>query len=173
MRRGASSVEKPGSDEIRLVVVARVLLTGTVPPALLSVGCCCAGDDLLGFSRAAGFSSTRADRRLQSGDGPDEARQFACDRGDYDGRRLSRPGQRAVAAAQSLLRDRIGLHHLVWGSDWPHTQFEKVTDYATARAELETWLPDPPTARLFCLKLRASFSGLVLNTAVSQNFLCS
>src|SRR4051812_41624843 len=104
MRRGASSVETPASEEIRLVVRTRVLLTGTVPPALLSVGWCCAGDDLLGFSRAAGFSSTRADRRLQSDGGPDEVGQLACDRGDDDGRRLSRPGQRAVAAAQPLLR---------------------------------------------------------------------
>src|SRR4051812_36163956 len=63
-----------------------------------------------------------------------------------------RNGAGLPAAAIPLLRDSIGLHHLVWGSDWPHTQFEKVTDYAGARAELETWLPDPTDRKVVLLE---------------------
>ncbi|WP_246696778.1 amidohydrolase family protein [Methylobacterium planeticum] len=63
-----------------------------------------------------------------------------------------RNGAGLPAAAIPLLRDRIGLHHLVWGSDWPHTQFETVTDYARARAELEVWLPDPTDRRIVLLE---------------------
>lgn len=31
-----------------------------------------------------------------------------------------------------VLRDTLGLDRLMWGSDWPHTQFEAVADYAMA-----------------------------------------
>jgi predicted TIM-barrel fold metal-dependent hydrolase len=63
-----------------------------------------------------------------------------------------RNGAGLPATAIPLLRDSIGLQHLVWGSDWPHTQFEKVTDYARARAELETWLPDPTDRKVVLLE---------------------
>ena len=52
-------------------------------------------------------------------------------------------GQRIAQEAMPLLRDSFGAGRLVWGSDWPHTQFEKVADYPKMRAELEAWLPDP------------------------------
>ena len=38
MRHGASSVREPASDEVRLVVVARILPAVTVPPALPNCG---------------------------------------------------------------------------------------------------------------------------------------
>jgi predicted TIM-barrel fold metal-dependent hydrolase len=41
-----------------------------------------------------------------------------------------------------LLRDSFGVGRLMWGSDWPHTQFEKVADYSKVRTELQDWLPD-------------------------------
>ena len=47
MRRcGASSVQGPASETIRLIVDARVLLAVTAPPALLSFGQIVVGDDL-------------------------------------------------------------------------------------------------------------------------------
>ena len=52
-------------------------------------------------------------------------------------------GAKLPFAAIPLLRENLGLEHLVWGSDWPHTQFEKVADYRKVRAELDAWLPDP------------------------------
>jgi predicted TIM-barrel fold metal-dependent hydrolase len=57
-------------------------------------------------------------------------------------------GERTAAAAMPLLRDSVGPERLLWGSDWPHTQFEGVADCATARAQLETWLPDPEERKL-------------------------
>jgi predicted TIM-barrel fold metal-dependent hydrolase len=56
-------------------------------------------------------------------------------------------GARIAQAAIPLLRDNLGIDHLVWGSDWPHTQFESVVEYATARANLDAWLPDPRERR--------------------------
>jgi len=41
------------------------------------------------------------------------------------------------------LRENFGLTRLIWGSDWPHTQFEAQIGYGTARAALDRWLPDP------------------------------
>ena len=50
-------------------------------------------------------------------------------------------GQGIALAALPLLRDAYGFERLVWGSDWPHTQFEKVVDYASVRGQLDTWIP--------------------------------
>lgn len=52
-------------------------------------------------------------------------------------------GQQIAVAAAPLLRDALGLDHLVWGSDWPHTQFEKAVTPVAARQALDAWLPDP------------------------------
>ena len=56
-------------------------------------------------------------------------------------------GERIAQAAVPLLRDSLGVDHLVWGSDWPHTQFESVVNYAAIRASLDAWLPDPRERR--------------------------
>ncbi|MDB6116139.1 MAG: putative TIM-barrel fold metal-dependent hydrolase [Lacunisphaera sp.] len=47
----------------------------------------------------------------------------------------------ALAAAPRLL-ETYGPDRLLWGSDWPHTQFEKAVDYSSARAALDQWVPD-------------------------------
>lgn len=52
-------------------------------------------------------------------------------------------GEAVALAAMPLLRSSFGPQRLVWGSDWPHTQFEKTMSYATTRAQLDTWMPDP------------------------------
>lgn len=52
-----------------------------------------------------------------------------------------RSGGAAVAeAAVPLLRRHLGVDRLLWGSDWPHTQFEAVRTYGDGVAELSAWL---------------------------------
>ncbi|MBW0451108.1 hypothetical protein EN871_31890 [bacterium M00.F.Ca.ET.228.01.1.1] len=43
--------------------------------------------------------------------------------------RCTAPGSRFVADATSQLIEHFGTHRLMWGSDWPHTQYETVTSY--------------------------------------------
>ncbi len=62
-----------------------------------------------------------------------------------------RNGAGLPEAAMPLLRDSFDLDHLVWGSDWPHTQFEKATNYTTVRRELDVWLPDANNRRTVLL----------------------
>lgn len=57
-------------------------------------------------------------------------------------------GDRITGAAVPLLKDHLGLERLVWGSDWPHTQFERVATYGRVRAQLDAWLPDPTERRI-------------------------
>ena len=51
-------------------------------------------------------------------------------------------GEKNTMGAIPLLRQSFGVDRLVWGSDWPHTAFEKVMEYSKARAHLDMWLPD-------------------------------
>jgi predicted TIM-barrel fold metal-dependent hydrolase len=51
-------------------------------------------------------------------------------------------GDKIALDAMAPLRAHFGLDRLLWGSDWPHTQFESQTNYAAMRAQLDTWLPD-------------------------------
>lgn len=53
----------------------------------------------------------------------------------------------ADAAAPMLLR-AFGPDRLLWGSDWPHTQFEHAEEYADARAQLDRWIADPVARRV-------------------------
>lgn len=52
----------------------------------------------------------------------------------------------ADAAAPLLLR-AFGPARLLWGSDWPHTQFEHAEEYSDARAQLDRWIADPAARR--------------------------
>jgi len=52
-------------------------------------------------------------------------------------------GEEIAQAAIPFLRRAFGPERLLWGSDWPHTQFEKTASYSAARAELDAWIPDP------------------------------
>src|SRR6516165_2283735 len=86
---------------IRQIVDARVLLTATAPPAL-------PGSRMLG-----GWLAPRVDTITQSlrsacrhhmaSDGPDEAGQFAGDRGGDDVSRLAGAGEPAIAGTQPQL----------------------------------------------------------------------
>ncbi|HZA91022.1 MAG TPA: amidohydrolase family protein [Gemmatimonadales bacterium] len=52
-------------------------------------------------------------------------------------------GEAIARAAIPLLRDAFGLERLLWGSDWPHTQFESLITYGSTVSQVEVWLPDP------------------------------
>jgi predicted TIM-barrel fold metal-dependent hydrolase len=50
-------------------------------------------------------------------------------------------GSATAMAAIPLLQHAFGLDRLVWGSDWPHTQFEKVESYDAVHALMLKLLP--------------------------------
>jgi predicted TIM-barrel fold metal-dependent hydrolase len=56
--------------------------------------------------------------------------------------------ERLATEAAGLLRQAFGPQRLVWGSDWPHTQFESQVDPQATRRALDTWLPDPADRRI-------------------------
>jgi predicted TIM-barrel fold metal-dependent hydrolase len=51
-------------------------------------------------------------------------------------------GHAFARQAYPLLREAFGLKRLMWGSDWPHTQFEGSQDYAANRSFLDELIPD-------------------------------
>jgi predicted TIM-barrel fold metal-dependent hydrolase len=53
------------------------------------------------------------------------------------------PGEHTALAAAERLRVAFGPQRLLWGSDWPHTQFEAVASPGAARQALDAWVPDP------------------------------
>lgn len=57
-------------------------------------------------------------------------------------------GEQTALAAIPLLRASFGMDRLLWGSDWPHTQFETTVNYGRARTLLDSWLPDPAERRI-------------------------
>jgi len=52
-------------------------------------------------------------------------------------------GEAFARQAYPLLRASFGLDHLLWGSDWPHTQFETTETYAKNRRFLDELITDP------------------------------
>jgi predicted TIM-barrel fold metal-dependent hydrolase len=50
-------------------------------------------------------------------------------------------GEATALEAIPLMREAFGLDRLVWGSDWPHGQFESTQSYGVALAALSAWLP--------------------------------
>ncbi|MBR0957586.1 amidohydrolase family protein [Bradyrhizobium japonicum] len=51
-------------------------------------------------------------------------------------------GEDFAKQAFPLLRGAYGLDRLLWGSDWPHTQFEATQSYAKSRLFLDTLIVD-------------------------------
>jgi predicted TIM-barrel fold metal-dependent hydrolase len=51
-------------------------------------------------------------------------------------------GEATALKAYPMLRDALGADRLVWGSDWPHTQFETVENYKKNRAFLDAMVTD-------------------------------
>lgn len=52
-------------------------------------------------------------------------------------------GEATAVAAMPLLCDSFGVRRLLWGSDWPHTQFEETAGFAQSRTLLDIWLTNP------------------------------
>jgi len=59
----------------------------------------------------------------------------------YRNRRQFRSDDRDVHEAFHLLKAAFGVHRLMWGSDWPHTQFEAEDDFARSLELLRALLP--------------------------------
>src|SRR5262252_4558785 len=100
MRRGAASVSEPcvGSTT-RQMVVARVLLTAAVPPAL--PGSSVSGNSLAPpLDKLTRWLRSARRRRYAPGDGPNKAGQLAGDRGSDDIGRLAGAGELAVAGTE-------------------------------------------------------------------------
>lgn len=51
-------------------------------------------------------------------------------------------GEAIAQAATPRLKDALGLDRLVWGSDWPHTQFESQINYDKMWAFVDVLLPN-------------------------------
>jgi predicted TIM-barrel fold metal-dependent hydrolase len=56
-------------------------------------------------------------------------------------------GEAAAPRAYQLLRDSLGLDRLLWGSDWPHTAFEKTASYAGQKVFFEQLVPSAQERR--------------------------
>ena len=56
--------------------------------------------------------------------------------------RSGKDGEGIGKALYPRLRDALGADRLLWGSDWPHTGFEKVQTYAQNRAFLDAMVSD-------------------------------
>jgi predicted TIM-barrel fold metal-dependent hydrolase len=56
-------------------------------------------------------------------------------------------GEKIAQQAVPLLRHAFGSSRLLWGSDWPHTQFEKTASFAATRKQLDEWIQDPAERR--------------------------
>lgn len=69
-----------------------------------------------------------------------------------------RVGLTIADAAAPLLLKAFGPDHLLWGSDWPHTQFETQADARTCRRALDHWVPD------------AAMRATILSTTPSRLF---
>ncbi|AWN36194.1 amidohydrolase family protein [Methylobacterium radiodurans] len=57
-------------------------------------------------------------------------------------------GRETARAAAERLRASFGAGRLLWGSDWPHTQFETQASPAEALRDLEAWIPDAAERRI-------------------------
>lgn len=68
-------------------------------------------------------------------------------------------GEAIAVAATPLLRNSFGAERLMWGSDWPHTLFEKTVDYAATRSALDTWVADPRDRQVILFETPAKLFG--------------
>jgi predicted TIM-barrel fold metal-dependent hydrolase len=70
-------------------------------------------------------------------------------------------GEVTAIAAMPLLKAAFGTDRRVWGSDWPHTQFEQAQDYARAVTLLRALLPDPQERRAVLVDTAAALFKFV------------
>ena len=82
-------------------------------------------------------------------------------------------GDLTLGAAQTrargmlaALRERFGLERLMWGSDWPHTQFETRHDYRTSLDLIKSLLPDREVLEAVMVQTPARFFGFARNESI-------
>ncbi|HVW52855.1 MAG TPA: amidohydrolase family protein [Trinickia sp.] len=68
-------------------------------------------------------------------------------------------GAATALAAMPLLEDAFGFDRLVWGSDWPHTQFEHVESYDAVYALMLKLLPTERARRAVLVDTPANLFG--------------
>ena len=78
-------------------------------------------------------------------------------------------GEKIVRRAYPQLRDAIGIDRLIWGSDWPHTQFEATENYQKARAFLDELIPDKIERRAILNENAAALFGFDNSTSTSTS----
>jgi len=52
-------------------------------------------------------------------------------------------GDEVASQAIPLLKQSVGIDRLLWGSDWPHTQYERASTYQSALDSLDRWISSP------------------------------
>ncbi|HZG19010.1 MAG TPA: amidohydrolase family protein [Herbaspirillum sp.] len=67
----------------------------------------------------------------------------------------SEGGAHFARQAWPLLRQHLGTERLLWGSDWPHTQHESMTDYADSWRRFEDLVSDEQDRRLITGQIAA------------------
>lgn len=77
-------------------------------------------------------------------------------------------GEQFALAAVPMLKDHFGLDRIVWGSDWPHTQFEKVMNYQKAYDFMLKMLPDPAERRVVLGSTPEHLYGFPVRTATND-----
>ncbi|SAL05577.1 hydrolase [Caballeronia arationis] len=73
--------------------------------------------------------------------------------------RCSEPGSGFVRDATERLLDQFGAERLMWGSDWPHTQFEHATDFGRTLSTLRELGLDPAVANAILRSTPRAFYG--------------
>ncbi len=68
-------------------------------------------------------------------------------------------GERTALEAMPLLKKYLGYDRMVWGSDWPHTQFESSESYAKELTLLSDWIPNKEDRDIVLCKTPAKLFG--------------
>ena len=76
-------------------------------------------------------------------------------------------GEKIAEAAVPLARAAFGAERLLWGSDWPHTQFEGAVNYAAVRAQFDRWITSPAERTAILQTTPAALYRIELKPAAS------
>lgn len=80
-----------------------------------------------------------------------------------------RVGAVVADKAAPLLLAAFGPRRLVWGSDWPHTQFEREATPFAARASLDRWVPDLNVCKTILSHTPAALFGFDAATSAAHS----
>lgn len=65
----------------------------------------------------------------------------------------------SAATCSARILETVGVHRILWGSDWPHTQFEGRWSYAETLRWLGDWVPDAGDRSKILLRNPATLFG--------------